>query len=81
MTARAVADFWLLWMDNSIRQSQPFGRHFALNGAIFLIRYRRHQFQTMCSVTGVFLVLVIFPKCHVISPPDSYGPTYRAPLR
>jgi hypothetical protein len=42
-----------LWrLENGIRQSYPFCRHFTLNGAIFLIRCHRHHLQTMLSNAG-----------------------------
>ena len=44
-------------MQNCVRQFQPFGGHLALNGAIFLIGDRRHNFQTMRGVLRIFLVL------------------------
>ena len=44
-------------MQNRVRQFQPFGGHLALNGAIFLIGDRRHNFQTMRGVPSIFLVL------------------------
>src|ERR1700689_3167005 len=44
-------------MQNRVRQFQPFGGHLALNGAIFLIGDRRHNFQTMRGVLTIFLVL------------------------
>jgi hypothetical protein len=51
-------------MDNSVRQFQPFRRHLALQGAIFLIWHPRNYFQTMRRVTHVFFVPAVLGYCH-----------------
>jgi hypothetical protein len=51
-------------MDNSVRQFQPFRRHLALEGAIFLIWHPRNHFQTMRRVTHVFFVPAVLGYCH-----------------
>jgi hypothetical protein len=51
-------------MDNSVRQFQPFRRHLALQGAIFLIWHPRNYFQTMRRVTHVFFVSAVLGYCH-----------------
>jgi hypothetical protein len=56
---------------NRIRQSSPFGGHFALNGTRFLICCRGHQLQTMLGVTRVVPELVILRHCHDRLPDDS----------
>ena len=45
-------------VQNSIRELQPFGRHFAINRTRFLIFGCRYHIQTMRSVTRIFFVLV-----------------------
>jgi hypothetical protein len=51
-------------MNNSVRQLQPFGRHFALNGPSLLIPCDGHHFQTMRGETRVFFVFIFFRDGH-----------------
>jgi hypothetical protein len=51
-------------MQNTVREFQPFGCHFAVNSAIILGFYYRYQVQAMLGVTGVFFVLVVLGNCH-----------------
>jgi hypothetical protein len=60
-----------------IRQSHPFDGHVELNRASVGIFCRRHQIQTMCSVTRVFLCLS-FVNCATITPERFYSPRQSA---
>jgi hypothetical protein len=54
----------LQWMQNGIRELQPFGRHLAVKGALFLVFGRRHHVQTVSCVTCVFFVLAALGNFH-----------------
>jgi hypothetical protein len=49
---------------SSLRELNPFGRHFALNGPIFLIWNLRHHLQTMLGVMRVLFVFVVLGSFH-----------------
>jgi hypothetical protein len=56
----------LQWTQNSIREPQPLGCHFAVNSSIIPIFYCRYQNQTMFGETHVILVYVSFLRIGMI---------------
>jgi hypothetical protein len=70
--------FGFRWTTNSIRQLQPFGRHFALNGASFLILDYGHHFQAMRRETRVFFVFFVFWVGHNFLPATPAEATLQA---
>jgi hypothetical protein len=51
---------------NNLREPYPFGRHFALDGLIFLIWLLRHDLQTMLGVMRILFVFVALGSIHEV---------------
>jgi hypothetical protein len=58
------AGITLKWMQNSVREFQPFSGHLAVDTTQLLVFRRDHHMQTVRRVTRVFFVLRFRRNCH-----------------